>query len=65
MGSPEVCWSRERSRGAQGLLKKACHRVVETAFDGSNLVSDGDVVLLHQVDKRICRRRAAVSVWSR
>jgi hypothetical protein len=39
-------------------------RVIEAAFDGGDLVSDGGVVLLRQVDERIGLTRAAARVFA-
>ncbi|WP_066343615.1 IS1380 family transposase [Azohydromonas lata] len=44
-------------------LGKVGRRVIEAAFDGGDLASDGGVVLLRQVDERIGLTRAAARVF--
>jgi hypothetical protein len=45
-------------------LGKVGRRVVEAAFDGGDIVSDGGVMLLKQVDDRIGLTRAAARVFA-
>ena len=45
-------------------LGRVGRRVIEAAFDGGDLVSDGGVVLLRQVDERIGLTRAAARVFA-
>lgn len=45
-------------------LGKVGRRVIEAAFDGGDLASDGGVVLLRQVDERIGLTRAAARVFA-
>jgi hypothetical protein len=45
-------------------LGRVGRRVIEAAFDGGDLVSDGGVVLLRQVDERIGLTRAAARVFT-
>jgi hypothetical protein len=46
------------------LIGKVGRRVVEAAFDGGDIVSDGGVMLLRQADERIGLTRAAASVFA-
>ena len=45
-------------------LGKVGRRVVEAAFDGGDIVSDGGVMLLRQVDERIGLTRAAAAAFA-
>lgn len=45
------------------LFGRVGRRVVEAAFDGGDIVSDGGAVLLRQVDQRIGLSRAAAAVF--
>src|SRR3978361_1378136 len=44
-------------------LGKVGRRVIEAAFDGGDIVSDGGVLLLRQVDQRIGLTRAIARVF--
>ena len=46
------------------VIGKVGLRVVEAAFDGGDIVSDGGVLLLKQVDERIGLTRAAAQVFA-
>ena len=46
------------------VIGKVGRRVVEAAFDGGDIVSDGGVLLLKQVDERIGLTQAAARVFA-
>lgn len=46
------------------LIGKVGRRVVQAAFDGGDIVSDGGVMLLRQVDERIGLTRSAAKVFA-
>ena len=45
------------------LFGRVGRRVVEAAFDGGDIVSDGGVLLLKQVDERLGLTRAVAQVF--
>ena len=46
------------------LIGKVGRRVVQAAFDGGDIVSDGGVMLLKQADERIGLTRSAARVFA-